>query len=350
MNYDHITQLAVKSFRSITFITTYQCTAACKECCFESSPTLKSDRLDSETMIRVIKEAIATLPSLELVVFSGGECFMLKDELFKTIAFATSQGLKTRCVSNGYWGKTPAAAQRIAAKLAEAGIGEINLSTGLEHQEWVPLSSILNCSQALVESGIFTLVTVEKDTDESACWQTIATHSEFKQLRKREDKFRLASNSWMPFHTDAQERSRIGIANKLDCDQLFNNLVITPYKKISACCGLTFEHIPDLHLGYFGEVSIEAAIADLASDFLKVWLHVDGPAAIVRQIGSAEDIAQIDKTVHICQACAVLHQSSSIRKAVQEKYVEFVPQVMAKFMFDKALRGMAQQLHTSSLT
>jgi len=340
----NIVRLATNSYRSITFITTYQCTAACRECCFESSPTLKSDRLDSDTMIRVIREAMETLPNLQLVVFSGGECFMLKDELFKTIAFATQNGLATRCVSNGYWGKTPAAAKRTVDKLVAAGIGEINLSTGLEHQEWVPQQSILNCAEALVDAGVFTLVTVEKDTDTSECWQNIARHSAFRRLRQKAELFRLASNAWMPFHTDAEQRGSGSSVNKLDCDQLFNNLVITPYKKISACCGLTFEHIPDLHMGQFGEVSVQAAIADIATDFLKIWLHIDGPAEIVRKVGSAEDIAKIDQTVHICQACAVLHQSSSIKKAVREKYVEFVPAVIAKFVFNKTLKSLAQEL------
>jgi uncharacterized protein len=64
---------ALDSYRSLTFITTYQCTAACRECCFESSPTLKSDRLDSELMNRVIQEAIAISPPADAPRPASGE-------------------------------------------------------------------------------------------------------------------------------------------------------------------------------------------------------------------------------------------------------------------------------------
>lgn len=333
---------ALASYRSITFITTYQCTAACRECCFESSPTLKSNRLDSATMTRVIDEAAATLPNLGLVVFSGGECFMLKEELFKTIAFATEKGLMSRCVTNGYWGKTPAAAKRTATRLKQAGISEINLSTGLEHQEWVPLDSIIHCVDALTDEGIFTLVTVEKDTDTSGCWKALSQHPTIQRLLQHNTStFCLSSNAWMPFHTDAQSRSTGPGTRKTECDQLFSNLVITPYKRISACCGLTFEHIPELQVGTIGDTRIGDAVNDITDDFLKIWLHIDGPTEIVRKIGSEEDICRIEKTVHICQACAVLHQSAPLRAALKDRYAEFVPDVMARFVFNKALRSMA---------
>lgn len=339
---EYIAKLALDSYRSMTFITTYQCTAACRECCFECSPQMDSKQLSSSAMIKMIEDAKNTMPNLELIVFSGGECFMLKDELFATIAFASSNNLKTRCVSNGYWGKTLNGAKRIAAKLVESGITEMNLSTGMEHQEWVPLDSILNCMEALAEAGIFCLVTVEKDSESSNCWNAISSNARYLRLIEMHGKkLSLACNSWMPFHIDANPRATNGLkVQKAQCDQLFNNLVITPYKKISACCGLTFEHIPDLHMGQYGEVSILDAISEIASDFLKIWLYVDGPVAIANKIGSELDIDAINNSVHICQACALLHRNPAIRTALEERYPKFVSEVVGKFMFNKAIGKM----------
>ena len=50
-------------------------------------------------------------PSIKVVVFTGGECTLLKDDLISAICFCTNLGLKTRIVSNGHWGKSLETAQ-----------------------------------------------------------------------------------------------------------------------------------------------------------------------------------------------------------------------------------------------
>src|SRR2546421_2475345 len=85
----------------LTILGTYKCTAACENCCFDSNPYL-TKRLDLDRIIGFIDEG-ARFPSCKIVVFSGGECFLLRDDLNKAVARATSLGLSTRCVTNGYW-------------------------------------------------------------------------------------------------------------------------------------------------------------------------------------------------------------------------------------------------------
>ena len=133
---------------TITILCTYQCTAACKQCCFESSPRVKG-RLSLKTILDRISEAKSSFPGLRLVVFSGGEAFILKEDLYAAIAHATSLGLMTRIVTNGSWGKTSISAAAAVEKLIAAGITEINISTGLDHLEWVPLESVANAALAL---------------------------------------------------------------------------------------------------------------------------------------------------------------------------------------------------------
>lgn len=83
--------------KSITVLCTYQCTAACKQCCFESSPAIKGG-LEGEVIRARISEAKNEFHELGLVVFSGGEAFLLKEELTRSVAHATALGLKTRIV------------------------------------------------------------------------------------------------------------------------------------------------------------------------------------------------------------------------------------------------------------
>lgn len=57
----------------LTLITTYKCTAACENCCFNCSP--QYSRLMSISEIKeYISTCKATFPSIKVVVFTGGEC------------------------------------------------------------------------------------------------------------------------------------------------------------------------------------------------------------------------------------------------------------------------------------
>lgn len=329
------------SYRSLTFITTYQCTAACKECCFECSPALHSGQLTHDFMRRVIDDALLTLPNLQVVVFSGGECFMLKKHLYETIAYASSRGLKTRCVTNGYWGAKEESARRIAAILHSAGITEMNISTGLDHQQWVPFESVVHCASALVAEGIQTLITVEKDTETSRCFTAAREHPEIIRLLEEIPRtLTLHCNVWMPFTTDSVGRGdENGDALAGGCKQLFSNLVITPHRVVSACCGLTFEHIPEMRLGMYDSRALPEHIDDVASDFLKLWIHMDGVRAVARAVlGKRHD--RIEQSVHMCQACAILHKDDEIRAALQERYHEFMPDVMSRYLVKRALERL----------
>lgn len=88
---------------TVTILPTYTCTAACKECCFESSPRVK-ERLSREALFKAIDKVLSDLLDLKLVVFSGGECFTLGDDLFDAIQYikARNSAISVRCVTNGY--------------------------------------------------------------------------------------------------------------------------------------------------------------------------------------------------------------------------------------------------------
>jgi len=318
---------------SITILPTYRCNAECEQCCFESNPRI-STRLGLETIKQRIDDAVKTFPNLKLVVFSGGECFLLKDDLFAAITYASAYGLSVRCVTNAFWGKTTKNANRTARRLTESGIAEINISTGLDHQRWVPEQSVVNAVAALVSHRITTVVTVERDTETSACYKHLISKREIQQaLTEEYSRFKLMTNSWMAFHSDAAPRkSTEDFREKKGCQQIFRNVVITPNDEMSACCGLTFEHIPELKLGRLSEVSMQAAFDQQLDDFLKIWIRMDGPEAIIEKLFPDEAPKQIEQNVvHICQACVILHKHPKIREELNKRYHEFVPDVLSRF-------------------
>jgi hypothetical protein len=288
---------------TLTVLCTYQCTAACAQCCFESSPKVQG-RLSLETILARITEAKESFSSLSLVVFSGGEAFLLKDDLYASIAHSTALGMMTRVVTNGSWGKTHASASSVVKKLVAAGITEINISTGLDHLQWVPQSSVANAALALCEKGVRTLVTVEADTPNSDCHASLASNPLIlKALRS--GGLQLQSNSWMAFSEGAEQRKRSVEESQLNsgCAQIFGNIVVTPHDNLSACCGLTLEHIPELRLGKNTGQNMRELYASQFDDFLKFWIHVEGPAQIVKRVMGSRACDLLADVTHICQAC-----------------------------------------------
>lgn len=324
---------------TLTLITTYQCNAACVDCCFECNPGVQG-RLSLDAMTGYIDQAARDFQGLKLVVFSGGECFLLKKDLFRAIEHADRLSLRTRCVSNGFWGSTERFCRRTVNRLVAAGIDEVNLSTGRDHQQWIPAESVIRAARMLVENSIVTVVTVEMDARDNRCLKELMADPEIRRLIKQPDLFRLQCNSWMPFHEVSVRRGDLKDLSELrsGCKQLFRNVTVTPKGELSACCGLTMEHIPEMKLG---KVSSGSALAGTyyrqLEDFLKIWIHVDGPYKIITRLfgeGAAEDLKDV---VHICQACAILHKHPGIRQRLEQRYREFVPEIMSRFYLQQSI-------------
>ena len=324
---------------TLTLITTYQCNAACKDCCFECTPQVRG-RLSLEDMRSSIRKAAREFPGLQLVVFTGGECFLLKNDLFAAILEAHQAGLRTRCVTNGFWGRSENYCAQIVSRLVEAGISEINISTGKDHQQWIPVSSVIRAARMLVERGVVTVLTVEAETGSGDCLDQISSDPDIRKIMQKTDLFRLQRNSWMPFHHDSVRRSMAidQVQLRSGCRQLFRNLTITPDREMSACCGLTMEHIPEMKLGLIDhDQPWSRQYFSQLNDFLKIWINVDGPYRIIERLLGERDVKDLGSIVHICEACAILHQDAHLRKALAARYHEFVPEVMGRFCLNKSV-------------
>jgi len=331
---------------TLTILCAYQCTAACRQCCFESSPKVKG-RLTRKTIIARIEEARRAFPNLKLVVFSGGEALMLKDDLFASIAHCTSAGLLTRVVSNGYWGKTSRTARNTAKKLKEAGLCELNLSTGSDHQEWIPASSVIDAAIAVADTGILCLITVETEGKNIELINGILKNPLMAPYIDSES-ILVQSNSWMPFHDDAEDRHQKMDAARFreGCGQIFGTIVVTPHDNLSACCGLTLEHIPEMRLGKSSGSNMETLYASQLEDFMKIWIHVDGPYSIIERVMNEEAMQYLKNTIHICEACSILHKNKKIRDAIRQRYQEFIPEVTTRFKIAMAMRERAMKNQT----
>lgn len=323
---------------TLTILPTYRCTAACEQCCFGSNPQIR-ERLTLEEIIAAIQSAKDSFTNLQQVVFSGGECVMIGEDLYKSLKFATDNQLHTRIVTNGYWGASKRKSENTAFRLYESGLKEINISTGRDHAKFVTIDAVLNAMTDSVNNEIFGFLTIEQDAADSSIIDAIKSDTRFKNLLKLGDKkFRYQVNTWMKFNDQHKGRqANIGSKNNTPCGQLFSNLVVTPHKNISACCGLTYEHIPEMRIGHLDGIGLAEAYNLETHDFMKIWIHVDGPDGIIRKVYGGVPPDGLISNDHVCDTCARLHKCDTTRALVRERFEEFYPDVMFRYEMKKLL-------------
>jgi len=319
---------------TLSIITTHQCTAACEHCCFTCTPyvtkAIPHSRLDS-----LVDEA-ADIPTIKIVVFTGGECFLLGRKLDDLIARATSHGFITRVVTNGYWAVTRDAAETRVSAVAAAGLQEVNISTGMEHEKYVPRERVVNAALAAAAHGLTTLITVEIQENSDFDPNYFVEHPDLAPLVS-EGRVALLQNVWIenggatPIE-HAPKHSRFRPENISGCNTVLNVLSVTPDMELIACCGLHMERLPELTLGSVAERTLADALAAAPDDFLKIWIHVDGPERILQFVKRHEPEYQLPlNSSHPCETCLYLYEDMTVRKVLVEHYREEEERVMGLY-------------------
>ncbi|WP_428815571.1 radical SAM protein [Lactococcus lactis] len=188
---------------SAAIITTYKCTAHCKDCCFDCSPQ-ESDTLTLEE-IKLFIDEISKMNSIKSIVWTGGECSTLGKKLSEGIAYAKSKGKVSQIVSNASWSKGIEKDKKYLSKLKENGLIEINVSTGDNHQQFVPIEKVLSVIEAAVSIGLRALISIEKTKFSKFTIETLKANSTYKRIKKndKEGLLSILSASWVSFNNDS---------------------------------------------------------------------------------------------------------------------------------------------------
>jgi hypothetical protein len=325
---------------TLTLIATYQCTAACENCCFGSHPGIRK-RLSLDRILHHIDQA-AALGSIKLVVFTGGECFLLGNDLVQAVARCSLHGLATRCVSNGYWATSERSAMARLRPLAQAGLGDLNVSTGDAHQEFIPLDRIVNAMKAAAELNMRALVVVEAKQQRTFSSAALRADPRWAELEAG-DKVRFPpltfESPWMSMDPSAPleqpERKcacRGNLARRAGCDSVLRTVVVTPEETLGACCGLTREQIPELNAGSLREASMASLVDSMCNDFLKIWVSVDGPAHILAWAAERDPEIQWEgRFAHHCDSCRFMYSDPRVRAVISAHWQEAADDVLFRF-------------------
>lgn len=320
---------------TLSLITTHQCTAACDHCCFSCGPKVK-DFLPLDLARKAIAGA-KEFGTFKVVVFSGGECFLLKKNLDELVAYSNSLGFRTRCVTNAYWATSVKGATSRLTALVEAGLNEINFSTGPFHQKYVPLSRIINACKASTALGLTTVVTVEETEDQPASVREFYESEDFKEALTS-GKMMVRRSTWikadgaMPI-SHSESLDRFGDDRISGCSTSLRVIAISPKADVYACCGLHMERIPELNLGSLLSNDLSSLLTTHPDDLLKILIHVDGPERAYQLAKKFDSSISLPKgCVHPCETCRLLHTDSDVIRALASNAQQFSSEVSLRYM------------------
>lgn len=321
--------------KTLVFVTTHKCSAQCKNCCFSCSPQ-KQQRLTIGEMVYYIDQVKNDFSdSVKLLVLTGGESFLLGDELISIIEYAHSHGLRTRIVTNGYWAMTEESAIKKISQLRKSGLDEINFSTGDEHMQWIPLDNIYNGIKASMGQGIVTAVNIE--THNSSSFNStifINQGNLFKYFDKTTYRYplRVVSGLWVPFakHEQITYEEKKSPHPAFGCDSILTTLAISPYSQLMACCGLPCEYLTTLRLGNLKEYTIKELYESQYRDLFKLWLFTEGPQSIMEYIHEKKGITG-PIVGHSCQICADILKNKENIECLRNNYDDIRNRVLFKY-------------------
>ncbi|MCO4321708.1 hypothetical protein [Aliidiomarina quisquiliarum] len=146
--------------------------------------------------------------------------------------------------------------------------------------------------------------------------------------------FKLMVNSWMAFNDeyDRDVKKHISPALFDGCSQVLENMVVTPHYLASSCCGLTYEHIPEMKIGDLRTDSLLESYKSQLKDFMKLWIRVKGPLNIVKDVmGEKYMQDNFSGSNHICEVCSKLYNTPEIVEKVKEKYENYINDIIFRF-------------------
>lgn len=328
----HTIDIPIVNPQILSLITTDRCTATCNNCCFQCSPH-NNQTMSLQDMINSIKESTQSFPSIISCVFTGGECTLLGKDLHEAIKYATSKNLKCRIVTNGHWAISKQCALSFLSQLKNEGLRELNLSTGDEHQQWIPYSRIVNACQAAVELNLFVAVNIESTPQSTFTSKAMINDCKLSRYITS-GKIFVKDSLWIEFDKSPSLCYQNKTFNDGPCTNLFNTISISPDKHLQACCGLTCKNNRYLDLGDISLHSIQKLYREQFDDLLKLWLYTHGPKDIYSFLCKKKNI--IDDSYHyphICSLCHHILENKENMDLIRNDISSIIPSIILKYHF-----------------
>lgn len=334
----------------LVFSVTYDCPVTCKYCVTRSGPHGGS-YLDADFMRSAIDDTM-NLADLRVVVFTGGEPLLKKNEIIETIKFAASKGLWTRIVTNSYWADTPDNAVLMLSELKSSGLSEINLSCDDLHQENIPIDNIKNAFWSARQLNLPTLIAHKRVKETKITIDYLSKYLGVKLTRfdpeKNNPRFDVYSSSltvpigfgseWLN-HDEHVIYPSSDLAWKGPCSSVLRSLIISPEKEIRMCCGMIDQSVPELSFGRFGSKPLAQIICEANCDLVANWLALEGPYGLMQFVKTKAPALEFsDQYVNHCHLCNDLLTRQEVRALLKTCAEEKSDEISLKRCLLEAVR------------
>jgi len=116
------------------------------------------------------------------------------------------------------------------------------------------------------------------------------------------------------------------------CSTALKVLAITAEEDLIACCGLTMDYIEEVHLGSLKNETIGQIVRRLPDDFMKIWIHLYGPDAVIRYAQKLDPtIERPTHMAHICDVCRYMYNHPKIKHLVMDNPPPNMKQILDQY-------------------
>jgi hypothetical protein len=311
----------------------------------------RSDRLRYEDIRRTIDE-LHSAYGLRVVIFAGGEPTLLGQDLLDAIAYADTQGILTRLVTNGYWAVSEARAREKLIELREAGLAELNVSADDYHLPYVPFERVEHAWRASKGLGFLSVVIANCSGPGSVVTPAFIMDrlGETPDLRYDDDGYQRPIGARAPDGTyyalSNGQVQMLGRANeeiseadltfrgeeaRLDggCRWAIRSAALSPKNHLVACCGTEAEDNPVLDFGslhgqkaterveFADDQLIVNAIALRGPLFLKEFIQAHRPSVAFR-----------DRYASVCEICEHIVKRPEAVRVLREESFDLAVEVL----------------------
>jgi hypothetical protein len=318
----------MRCLRELVFSVTNRCTARCRDCpiVHEGKPLVS---LTADEMIRIMSDIIP-FGFLQLVVFTGGEPFLIGDDLKKAVEYANNHGILTRIVTNGYWATTKIRAIKVLQKFKQAGLTELNISCDDFHQEFVPLENIRNANDAALAIGLPLLLAYRKNPGGLIDRDYLSRYLgvELKIFVQGEDNPKnniIMDSINIPIKSERSENSSGWDDSwKGPCDNVLTKVIIAPDLRVQICCGIASSSIEELYIGtLYKDGNLLEILQNGNTDLITNWLALEGPSSIQNFVRLKDKGIELPDTyINRCHACNELFSREDVREILTQHGAE----------------------------
>lgn len=319
----------MRGLSELVFSTTNRCTAKCEDCPIVPSIDPPA-RINYKDMIRIVDE-VRGWGSLRLVVFTGGEAFLLGKDLRRAVAYTADNGILTRIVTNAFWAKSRDKAVRILGELKNAGLSELNISCDDYHQAFVPLDNVKNANEAAAEVGLPALLVHRQKLGGKISVESLSEHFGVKlhvwrQGEANPDNNVISTSRNIPIRATSGGSEAVQVdfpENDREwtgaCRSVLRSIVVFPDLSVQICCGIALSSIPELTIGSISETDLLEILKRGNQDLIANWLALEGPSSILNFVRSKDPNIQLPKQyVGRCHLCNELFTNPEVRRVLAD--------------------------------